>query len=553
MTKYTGAVGSSSAGITVTAGSGTKGGWVQLFSSTPAAAKCLWLYARPASTASYLLDIGTGASGSEQVLVPDVLIDGSASANVLIPLPIAIASGARVAVRAQSSAANSILVVLTIDTSGFTNGTDLTSAVALGVSGNGGTVIDPGATGGTKGSWVQLSASSPQDLKALVICTGNNANATNQLARFFVDVGTGASGSETIIVPDIFFNHNDAEAPANMASGPYLVDIAAGTRIAVRAQCNITDATDRLFSCVILGFYGEPGSAVDGTISLTGQADLGADSTCIRDGSISIAGIGSSAAQGKLILSASISLGGIGSSSALGNLILSTSTTLGGTVSLGASGSIILQGDISIGGVASLLATGELLMGGGGALIGTGQLVANGACAYSGAVSLGGIGTSGAVPDVLRSANISIGGVASLSADGSIFGVVDGSVNLQGAAITAAEALVQRYGTVLLSGQWTMSPGGGLLLPGNIDISGVGLLGADGLRICGADLSVSGNMWQIAMGNVAYAANAWLNMQCELMAAGSISEAPSGIVLKRRKRQQIIRLPGAVIYRSRRG
>jgi hypothetical protein len=69
-----------------------------------------------------------------------------------------------------------------------------------------------------------------------------------------MDVAIGASGSEKIILPNLFMTtHTTSDEIAPSVFGPYSVYIPSGTRLAVRAQCSITDATDRTFDAMIYG------------------------------------------------------------------------------------------------------------------------------------------------------------------------------------------------------------------------------------------------------------------------------------------------------------
>jgi hypothetical protein len=68
-----------------------------------------------------------------------------------------------------------------------------------------------------------------------------------------MDIGVGSAGSEQVLLGDM-----DLSASAGSDSiGPMAIGvpvrIPAGTRLAVRAQSNITDATDRLFDAMLLG------------------------------------------------------------------------------------------------------------------------------------------------------------------------------------------------------------------------------------------------------------------------------------------------------------
>jgi hypothetical protein len=132
-----------STGVTADAGgtANTKGAWAQITAATTAAMKAIMvsgIRAAPgtAQVADYahLVDIGVGASGSEQVLIPNMvfqasLTTGGATGSPLVmtglstlfprfipPIPCDIPAGVRLAVRQQSTT---------------TNATDRTAAYAI--------------------------------------------------------------------------------------------------------------------------------------------------------------------------------------------------------------------------------------------------------------------------------------------------------------------------------------------------------------------------------------------------------------------------------------
>lgn len=92
----------------------TKGSWVEMTSSAPRDLAALVAIighnndTARAAAATMLLDIGIGAGGSEQVVIPDLFLNWGPTwdcpANVYFqPMPVAIPAGTRVAARAQCS------------------------------------------------------------------------------------------------------------------------------------------------------------------------------------------------------------------------------------------------------------------------------------------------------------------------------------------------------------------------------------------------------------------------------------------------------------------
>ena len=118
-----------------------------------------------------------------------------------------------------------------------------------------GVAIDPGGTAGTKGSWAQMIASTPHDIKAMFGIIGhNNDVARAAAARMHIDIGVGSSGNEYVLYPDFTL----AWAPTSDTPDPcvwpcFPCDIPAGTRIAARAECSDNTAGDRTVDLALYG------------------------------------------------------------------------------------------------------------------------------------------------------------------------------------------------------------------------------------------------------------------------------------------------------------
>jgi hypothetical protein len=102
--------------VTAAASTNTKGSWTQLIASTTkkVVGLVVSISAGGSTVCSYMLDIGTGASGSEAVLIPNLFTRyGSAygwkSHSIFIPVQIPAAT--RIAARVQSSSASAYVNV----------------------------------------------------------------------------------------------------------------------------------------------------------------------------------------------------------------------------------------------------------------------------------------------------------------------------------------------------------------------------------------------------------------------------------------------------------
>lgn len=127
---------------------------------------------------------------------------------------------------------------------------DICNAQSFGVGTYGaegfGQVITSGSNN-TKGSWTQLSSSTSSDIVLLEVeIVFESAGGANS---FSLDIGIGASGSEVIIIPDLFVGQQFNRIGSISLIVP--VQIPAGTRVAARGQCNNSSKT----AAVILRGY----------------------------------------------------------------------------------------------------------------------------------------------------------------------------------------------------------------------------------------------------------------------------------------------------------
>ena len=112
--------------------------------------------------------------------------------------------------------------------------------------------VEPGGTANTKGSYVEFAASTTFPIRRIILgSTVLSTSITN--ATWLVDVAVGASGSEQVIVPDIPFAAGANQDQADPAVIAFDVNIPAGSRIALRSQCSITDVNDRRINFALHG------------------------------------------------------------------------------------------------------------------------------------------------------------------------------------------------------------------------------------------------------------------------------------------------------------
>lgn len=258
-------------GVTLTAAAAgsenTKGAWSQLIAAAPFRADGMVVSvsfhgAVLAADEFYLFDIGVGAANLEEPIIENLLhqADDSPSAgsmtHMTYVLPVPIPAGVRVAARTQASfAAAELRVQVHLIQGGFfrwLGGGGRATAYGVATATSRGTSVDPGATLDTKNAWAQLTASCNR-VKWLAVAIGNQGNSAMGTARWRLDIGVGAAASEKIVIPDILVatsTQSDVVWPTTVCLP---IDIPAGQRIAARAQCSITQATDRLIDVALMG------------------------------------------------------------------------------------------------------------------------------------------------------------------------------------------------------------------------------------------------------------------------------------------------------------
>lgn len=237
--------GGQSNGPALTAGAAnTKGSWVQLIASLTHDIELLHVHLVGPLTgnARYALDIGIGASGSELVVVPDLVAYGTVGWATVIPLRVP--GGTRIAARLASTTASSTARVSLVACAaslltpvGYQSWTHYGFASAS----TGGVLSTSSATINTKGAWVELTSSTTDPIEQIYVCIAGDATASQTASSAAVDIGVGASGSEVALLPDLVCLPQ-ATSLIGAVLGPFPVSIPAGSRIAARHSTNTTSA-----------------------------------------------------------------------------------------------------------------------------------------------------------------------------------------------------------------------------------------------------------------------------------------------------------------------
>lgn len=247
--------------VTASASGDTKGSWTQLTASTDFDAN--WIIVQfPYNEWGgdpFLVDIGIGGSGSEQVIIPDLQVYAATPSpyvNDRYMFPVFIPRGSRLSARCQENFASSAYLDVAVQ---LIAGNATAAGVASLVSAYGsttnsqGTTVDPGGSANTKGSWVQITAATTRSHNWLTFAAMNYDGFFSASLRWLVDIGIGGSGSEQVLIPNLALCGTALnDMPERQVQG-FPVSVPAGERLAVRAQCSATTAGDRVLQVKLYG------------------------------------------------------------------------------------------------------------------------------------------------------------------------------------------------------------------------------------------------------------------------------------------------------------
>jgi hypothetical protein len=245
--------------ITANATAHVMGAFVPFSLVTPISASGITLTINTPTTlvASYLINIGIGASGSEQIIIPNIIVSsGVLDLPAVVYFPVRIPAGVRLAAQVAASTASS-----TVTISGMLHGAVWGSPVpnqrvvawrAGALVNSRGTAIDPGAVANTKPTtYTTVAAATTESARGLIIGLGNQIDLTRTVAHWLIDVAVGAAASERIIIPDYYARASVNETVMPVLSPVFPVSVPAGSRLSVRAQSNNITAGDRSFDVVL--------------------------------------------------------------------------------------------------------------------------------------------------------------------------------------------------------------------------------------------------------------------------------------------------------------
>lgn len=235
-----------STGASLTAGVVT-----QLAATTSFDYDALLVTAIGSTSAFFGIDVLLGSSGNEYVVAESLYVvkSGTAEGSCFL-LPLAIPRGSRLCLRSNGISSNAVVHGISY---GRLGPRGFSKIVAMGLVGFKGTSIDPGTSAHTQSSWVQLTASAPNNFDALMPVIGNNNRSSSSGSTWLVDIGLG--NQQQIIIPKLLLKSG---ASTQLLTLPnvlpvFPVPVPAGSPLYARAQCSITSSTQRTIDAVLYG------------------------------------------------------------------------------------------------------------------------------------------------------------------------------------------------------------------------------------------------------------------------------------------------------------
>lgn len=238
-----------------TNGANSKGNWVTVLDPVPFDASGFFLMTcnNTGSPWSGLLDIGIGPAGSEQVILPNVLLVPTLNDTLgeFWYVPLALPAGARVAARGQANngSFNPGGEVVPI-AGGFTNGRGCQRAYAFGINETNsvGTAIE----GNYPGGWVAVADNVPELAWLMVAAYMQQTSGNHWMANYEVAISAAGAGSpERIVLPSIPVLARPSQVATRWSAGAFPVRVPPGSKLWAR-QNNVGYSSQ----IIRLGLYG---------------------------------------------------------------------------------------------------------------------------------------------------------------------------------------------------------------------------------------------------------------------------------------------------------
>ena len=260
--------------------------WVQISASMAAKSQlgALTIDTADATSAGFEIEIGVGASGSEQTVAVVRGYYQSSVGQILFPLPILvdkIPSGSRVSVRMRKAGVSTTVWRVAI---GYyeneTTGQMLAGDPVVYPAGSNAPTVTPAGSAWGNSSYVELSSnvgSSDVYLQGISINPAGTA-----AVGFELDLATGASGSETVLTT--IRGRYDSNAGMQIIPLGFAVKVPSGSRLSFRLRKNNTDVTTWA-----VGAYGMTANQTQ-VRTITGTANIRTTTQRAQTGKASIFG-----------------------------------------------------------------------------------------------------------------------------------------------------------------------------------------------------------------------------------------------------------------------
>jgi hypothetical protein len=230
----------------------TKGAWVDLITSSAVAAETLGVFLVTSvqsngTNTSTLLDIGLWNGSSYDVLIPDLAV-GLAPINTVYEFNLAVASGARLGARCQSTVASKSFDVGIFLREGGGPEAAPTTVTAYGVltASSSVTALTVAGSTHTKAAWTDITMSTSAAASKMFVDICGLASGSTTAATGLVDIGLWNGSSYDVIIPDLPYQVTAGEihyAPCSMRW--FEVDLPSGSRLGARYQATSAAAAAR--------------------------------------------------------------------------------------------------------------------------------------------------------------------------------------------------------------------------------------------------------------------------------------------------------------------
>lgn len=236
------------------------GNYAELFSSTPFEADAITVWGSiNANTRNGFINLAIGAASSEVIILRSLGVSRPGAIFSMgvytITLPLRIPAGVRLAANMQSTSTSdpgAVGVILHAAGPGMPRGFQRATDYGANLSTSLGVSVDPGGTANTKPGYTEITSSTTNPIKAMMVIAHDLNSSDVTAANHLLDIAVGAGGSEVKVLENIPIQKVYSWMAA--WSGPYAVDIPAGTRIAAQDQCSINTSTIREIGVHIIGF-----------------------------------------------------------------------------------------------------------------------------------------------------------------------------------------------------------------------------------------------------------------------------------------------------------